>query len=629
MCGICGFVNYKKQYNLSVIEAMAKVQSHRGPDDVGVYTHVSDYYELAFGHVRLSILDLSDQGHQPMSFLENTIVFNGEIYNYREIRDELLKQGHSFSSNCDTEVVLHAYKEWGAECVSRFIGMYAFAIYNQSEQSIFICRDRAGIKPLYYYYDDNNFIFGSELKVLHQYPGFKKQINQDAIALYMRLGYIPAPYSIFENTYKLPQGHYLHIDLKSHKQELKRYWNLHDYYSAPKLDISYEEAKDKIEEILKSSFNYRMVSDVPVGVFLSAGFDSSCVAALLQTTSSKKIKTFTIGFESGVDEAPRARIIANHLKTDHTEYYCSIQDGQKLIEQLPFYYDEPFADSSAIPTMLVSKLASQDVSVVLSADGGDEIFGGYNSYDTLVRRYHQIGEIPKRLYHPLASVLSFIAPFSMNQHTTWRLEYLRDILKGDLSDLQMALVNNSYRNFTPGYQGKMFLFESKPELPVLSEDIKDMDLLSKLMYIDYIQYMCDDVLVKVDRATMSVSIEGRDPFLDQRIIEFAARVPSEYKYDGITKKKILKDIVYKYIPKDIMDMPKTGFSLPLAEWLDNGLRKYVNHYLSQHEIEKTEVFDYKYVEFCKKQFKKDRNMNASTIWEILQFQMWYDRWMVN
>lgn len=627
MCGICGYINYKKPMHTSVIEEMAKAQTHRGPNDLGVYNHISNSYEIALGHVRLSILDLSAQGHQPMSFHGYTIVFNGEIYNFREIRNELIGHGHTFSSNCDTEVVLHSYMEWGAECVDRFIGMFAFAIYNQSTDSVVLCRDRAGIKPLYYYNDANNFIFGSELKVFHSYPNFEKKVNSDAIALYMRLGYIPAPYSIYENTYKLQQGHYLILNLKSHHMEIHKYWNLHDIYTAPKLGIGYEEAIERVEELLISSFKYRMVSDVPVGVFLSAGFDSSCVASLLQSTTSNKIKTFTIGFESEANEAPRAKVIADYLGTDHTEYYCTIQEGLKLIDQLPYYYDEPFADNSAIPTILVSKLASQDVSVVLSADGGDEIFAGYNDYATLLNRYNQIKKIPRVLHKTISEVLPFIEKITLNQHSRWRFKLLSEILKDGDIDFDTSFINNYFEIDNSGYVGNVFCFDTHPELPVLTEDMRGMDMLSKLLFIDYTQYMCDDVLVKVDRATMSVSIEGRDPFLDQRIIEFAARLPNEYKFDGKVKKRIIKDIVYKYIPQEIMDMPKTGFSLPLANWLENGLNEYVKHFLSAHEIAKSSVFNLDYVNHCIKQFEKDPGWYSATIWKILQFQMWYEKWM--
>ena len=629
MCGICGYVNYKKNNQLHVIEEMTKVLSHRGPNDIGAYSFQSDVYELTIGHVRLSILDLSAQGHQPMSYKDYVIVFNGEIYNFKEIRHELETLGHSFSSNCDTEVVLHAYMEWGDSCVERFIGMFAFAIYNQNDHILFLCRDRAGIKPLYYYYDNNVFIFGSELKAFHCHPFFQKQIDHNAVGLYMKLGYIPAPYTIFKNTYKLQQGHSLKIDLKTREIKDYRYWNLHDFYTAPKLDISYNEATEKVEEILKSSFNYRMVSDVPVGVFLSAGFDSTCVTALLQSTSSKKIKTFTIGFDSGANEAPRAKVIADYLKTDHTEFYCTIKEAQDLVKKIPFYYDEPFSDNSAIPTMLVSKLASQNVSVVLSADGGDEVFAGYSGYETLLRRYNQIKKIPKLLYKPIAEVLPILGSLSNSQHNRWRSSLLSEILKKGTADLDMSIVKSAFNVELSGYKGNMFTFDCCPELPIFSEDMNDMDFLSKLLFVDYTQYMCDDVLVKVDRATMSVSIEGRDPFLDQRIIEFAARLPNEYKFDGTIKKKILKDIVYKYVPKEIMDMPKTGFTIPVVDWLQNGLNEYVNHYLSKNEIEKSGIFDTKYIEFCLDSFIKDPELNATNIWKIMQFQMWHEKWMTN
>lgn len=629
MCGICGYINYVKPICHDVINRMTKVQAHRGPNDTGTYVVKNDSYELALGHVRLSILDLSAQGHQPMAYQNYTIVFNGEIYNYKEIRNELEKLGHSFISNCDTEVVLHAYIEWGSTCVDRFIGMFAFAIYNLNDHVLFLCRDRAGIKPLYYYYDNNTFIFGSELKSFHYHPLFEKNIEHNAVGLYMKLGYIPAPYTIFKNTYKLQQGHSLTFDLLTKEIKDHRYWNLHDFYIAPKLDISYNEAKDRVEEVLKSSFNYRMVSDVPVGVFLSAGFDSTCVTALLQSNSSKRIKTFTIGFESGANEAPRAKVIADYLKTDHTEYYCTIKEAQDLVDKIPFYFDEPFSDQSSIPTMLVSKLASRDVSVVLSADGGDEVFAGYNGYETLMRRYNQIKKIPKYLYRPIAGVLPYAGSLIKNQHNRWRSNVLGGILKDGEMDLDMSIIKSIYNIDLTGYKGEIFTFDCTPELPVFSEDLNNMDFLSKLLYVDYLQYMCDDILVKVDRATMSVSIEGRDPFLDQRIIEFAARLPNEYKFDGTVKKKILKDIVYKYVPKEMMDMPKTGFSVPLTDWLQNGLNEYVNHFLSIDEINKSGVFNSRYVMFCRDNFKKNPDFTASKIWEILQFQMWYDKWMSN
>lgn len=628
MCGICGYINYREPLaGQTIIQAMAKIQSHRGPDDMGVFTYHDTSYQVALGHVRLSILDLSEQGHQPMTFLNSTIVFNGEIYNFKELKEELIKKGHTFTSNCDTEVVLHAYHEWGADCVSRFIGMFAFAIYDKDRHQLVLCRDRAGIKPLYYYHDKDTIIFGSELKVFHQHPHFKKVLHQGAASLYMKSGYIPAPYTIFDNTKKLQQGCYLTINLNTRTQTLHPYWRLREIYSAPKLEVDYETAKTEVENLLRSSFNYRMVSDVPVGVFLSAGFDSTCVAALLQADKSRKIKTFTIGFESGSNEAPRAKAIASYLGTDHTEYYCTIKEALELTDSLPYYYDEPFADSSAIPTMLVSKVASKDVSVVLSADGGDEIFAGYSRYDNLLRRYEQLKKIPHSLYKPYLALTKALGSLSLSRHAKWRFELISDILGEAGDDLQSSFVRNMFKRDLQAYHEKVFSFDSDPEFPVLSDDMHEMDFLSKLLYIDYSQYMCDDILVKVDRATMSVSIEGRDPFLDQRIIEYAARIPSEYKYDGTVKKRILKEIVYKYVPRELMDMPKKGFSVPLADWLGNGLKEYVNHYLSEDAIAKTGVFHYDFIKHNRERFDQNPQQYATILWKQLQMQMWYERWM--
>ena len=354
MCGICGYVNLSKsQHDATVLHNMVKTLHHRGPDSQGYFEDKK--HQVFLGHARLSIIDISDNGRQPM-FLDNlTIVLNGEVYNYSEIKKELVEKGHTFKSSSDTEVVLHAFKEWGAACVNKFIGMFAFAIYDSEKQTITIFRDRAGVKPLYYYFDQQAFMFGSELKAFHQNPLFHKELDFDALGLYMKFGYIPTPHCVFKNTHKLIQGSYLVFDIYSASINIQKYWDLKEFYLKPKLRISYEDALEETERLLTSAFNYRMVSDVPVGVFLSAGFDSTCVAALLQKGMTDKLITFTIGFENGNNEAPMAKEIANYLGTDHSEHYCSETDALNIVKDLPYYYDEPFADSSAIPTTLVSK----------------------------------------------------------------------------------------------------------------------------------------------------------------------------------------------------------------------------------------------------------------------------------
>lgn len=627
MCGICGYINLSKdQLEASVLHNMVNTMHHRGPDSQGYYEDQED--QVFLGHARLSIIDISDSGKQPM-YLDNlTIVLNGEVYNYREIKEELISKGHSFKSSSDTEVVLHAYQEWGVDCVSRFIGMYAFAIYNSDSQIITLFRDRAGVKPLYYYFDGQSFIFGSELKVFHQNPLFKKELDFNALGLYMKFGYIPTPYCVFKNTHKLDQGSYLVFDIKKVSYEIHRYWDLKSFYLKPKLNISYEEALEETERIMTSAFQYRMVADVPVGVFLSAGFDSTCVAALLQKGMTDKLRTFTIGFESGNNEAPMAKEIAHYLGTDHSEHYCSEEDALRIVKDLPYYYDEPFADSSAIPTTLVSKIARQQVKVALSADGGDEIFAGYTSYDSYMKGYRLLASVPHILNKPVGYLVSSINGFISDSMIHRRINVITDVLLSD-KNIASSLIKYTHDNGFSRFKGSLFTEEGNAPQTVYDETNEEMTVLSRLLYGDYIQYMQDDVLVKVDRASMSTSLEGRNPLLDHRIVEFAAQLPDEYKYSKGVKKRLLKDIVYKYVPKQLIDKPKTGFSVPLDEWIQDGLKEYVSHYLSDNILEQYGVFNVKYVRDIRGTF--DRRHSSKTmaydIWKVLQFQMWYEKWL--
>ncbi len=624
MCGICGYINLSKgRLESYVLQNMVNVMHHRGPDS-------QDYFEdkenqVFLGHARLSIIDISDSGKQPM-YLDNlTIVLNGEIYNYREIKKELVSKGHIFKSSSDTEVVLHAYQEWGSDCVCRFIGMYAFAIYNSDTQLITLFRDRAGVKPLYYYFDGQAFIFGSELKVFHQNPLFKKELDFDALGLYMKFGYIPTPYCVFKNTHKLVQGSYLVFDIKKVSYEIQRYWDLKSFYLKPKLNISYEEALEETERIMTSAFKYRMVADVPVGVFLSAGFDSTCVAALLQKGMTEKLKTFTIGFESGNNEAPMAKEIAHYLGTEHSEHYCSEEEALKIVKDLSFYYDEPFADSSAIPTILVSQIARQQVKVALSADGGDEIFAGYNSYSSFMKGYTGLSRIPTILKRPIGYLIGGFNNIVLNPVTHRRMDVISDVLISK-KNTSLSLAESITNRVLVDFKGPIFNKDFNKKPTVYDEPNNHMTVLSRLLYADYIQYMQDDVLVKVDRASMSTSLEGRNPLLDHRIVEYAAQLPDVYKFYKGIKKRILKDIVYKYVPRELIDKPKTGFSVPLVHWLDMGLKEYVEDYLSDSVISDYGIFNPEYVNITKKKYYQSKDGIAPYIWRIFQLQVWYDKW---
>lgn len=635
MCGISGFIDFNKRTELQVLERMNRTLAHRGPDGEGYGLFHHSGATVGLGHRRLSIIDLTEGGKQPKTFGSLHITFNGEIYNYAEIKKELEQKGHQFNSHSDSEVILHAFTEWGSAALQKFIGMFAFVMYDEATDKIFACRDRAGVKPLFYYWKNGLFLFGSELKAVLQHPEFVKEIDTNAAAAFMQYGYVPTPHCIFKNTFKLKPGHFLELDLTRRNLHTEQYWNVYDAYNKPILDISLPEAITETEKILTNAFQYRMVSDVPVGVFLSGGYDSSCVTALLQKDNTEKIKTFTIGVpDAGLNEAPFAKEIATRLGTDHTEYYCTQKEALEIVPQLPYFYDEPFADSSAIPTSLVSRIAREKVTVALSADAGDEIFAGYNRYDYMIRYGRKLQSIPAVLRKSAAAVMDMVPANNiplLNKRYLFhsRYEKLKTFLK---NPSEKNILKNITRQMSDDSVNVLFK-RSVNELYSAfdSEELNatNYSKLSYMMAIDYQTYLLDDILQKVDRATMSVSLEGREPFLDQRIIEWAAQLPLEFKYNKGNKKFLLKEIVHKYLPKEMMDRPKMGFGIPIADWLQNDLKHFVDQYFDESFISKQDIFDKEEVKRIKKSFYQGKVERAEKIWFLLMFQMWYDKWMNN
>jgi asparagine synthase (glutamine-hydrolysing) len=634
MCGISGFIDFNKKTDRGILEKMNRTMAHRGPDGEGYAIFQPDSATVGLGHRRLSIIDLSEGGKQPKSYKHYHITFNGEIYNYVEIKHQLEAKGHQFSSHSDTEVVLHAFDEWGVKAIDQFIGMFAFVIYDEQQQTLTAFKDRAGVKPFFYYWKDGLFLFASELKAILQHPSFVKDINIDAAAAYMQYGYVPTPHCIFNNTYKLKPGHYLILSLLDKAINTHQYWNVYDSYNEPILKISFPDALAETEKLLTSAFNYRMVSDVPVGVFLSGGFDSACVTALLQKDKTEKIKTFTIGVpDAGLDEAPYAKDIAAYLGTDHTEYYCTQKEALEIVPQLPFFYDEPFADSSAIPTSLVSKIAKEKVTVALSADAGDEIFAGYSRYDYILKYGKRIQQMPSFMRKSMAAVMSTIPAKNipiLNKKYLFhsRYEKLKQLFKNPSHDnILLGLTQQmNDKDVNVAFKKNIIKLSSGFDSNELKND--EHDILSYTMAIDYQTYLLDDILQKVDRATMSVSLEGREPFLDQRIIEWAAKLPLEYKYNKGIKKYILKEIVHKYIPAKMMDRPKMGFGIPIANWLENDLKGFVDQFLDEGYVEKQGIFNVAEINRIKKEFYFGKIERAEKIWYLLMFQMWYDKWMI-
>ena len=633
MCGISGFIDFKKATTQNILEKMNRTMQHRGPDGEGYGMYQNDIATVGLGHRRLSIIDLSEGGSQPQTFGRLHITFNGEIYNYAEIKAELEIKGHSFHSHSDTEVILHAYAEWGSKSLQKFIGMFALVIYDEANKQLFACRDRAGVKPFFYYWKNGLFLFASELKAIVQHPAFTKEINLAAAAAYMQYGYVPTPHCIFKDTHKLKPGHFLDFNITNRELNVKQYWNVYDAYNKPPLKIDLPEAIEETEKLLTNAFQYRMVSDVPVGVFLSGGYDSSCVTALLQKNNTEKIKTFTIGVpDAGLNEAPYAKEIAAHLGTDHTEYYCTQKEALEIVPQLPFFYDEPFADSSAIPTSLVSKIARDKVTVALSADAGDEIFAGYNRYDYIMKYGKQLQAIPGFMRKSAAALLNIIPAGSipiLNKKYLFhsRYEKVKLLLKSPTEhNILLSLTKQM------GEDDIAALFKSPIDILSTAFDSKELkpefhSTLSYIMAIDYQTYLLDDILQKVDRAGMSVSLEGREPFLDHRIIEWAAQLPMEYKYNKGNKKYILKQIVHKYLPKEMMDRPKMGFGIPIANWLQNDLKPFVDQYFDEPFIIKQNIFNNAEIQRIKKSFYQGKIERAEKIWYLLMFQMWYDKWM--
>ncbi len=636
MCGIAGFIDLKNRSNADVLRAMTDQQVHRGPDGSGTSLLTFRNASIGLGHRRLAIIDLSETGHQPMVFGQLTITYNGEIYNYQEIKRELDKLGHSFSGHSDTEMILHAFAEWGAACLDKFIGMFSFVLVNKTEGTVFIARDRAGVKPFFYYHVDNLFLFASELKSFHAHPAFKKEIDLNAVSAYMQYGNVPSPHCIFKHAYKLPPGHYLSFKLEE-TLNIPRptcYWNVYDAYNRPKLDISETEAIKETEKIIQSACEYRMVADVPVGVFLSGGYDSACVTALLQKDRTEKLKTFTVGVpDIGLNEAPYAADVAKYLGTDHTQIDCTEKEAVELIAELPFFYDEPFGDSSAIPTTLVSKMARKEVTVALSADAGDEVFAGYNRYDYLMRYGKKMEQMPKFVRTTMASVMERLPseriPVLRNKYNFHnRYEKLKGILRNPSSQQIMLSLSQQY---TDDQMNAQVLLNPANHLPTnyLSAELKQefYSPLAYMMAIDYQTYLPDDILQKVDRATMTVSLEGREPFLDHRVIEWAAQLPDHLKYHGGIKKYILKEIVHQHIPKSLLDRPKMGFAVPIAKWLQTDLRDLVEEQLSSSRIVQQGIFQPMFVKRLKDDFYNGKKELDTKLWYMLMFQLWYSKWM--
>ena len=619
MCGIVGLIRpFSRVVEEEEVIRMRDTMVHRGPDDAGVW--ISPDQMVGLGHRRLSIIDLSPLGRQPMCNEDETLwlVYNGEIYNFADLRSELMACGHVFRSRTDSEVVLHAYEEWGTDCLQRFNGMFAFALWDTRSRRLFAARDRLGIKPFYYWRgEQGSFAFASQLKGLMQVSGFRKELDLESLWWYLAWKRVPSPRCIFARCASLSPGFYLTWDAGQDALTLTQYWDASDFARREPIGGDDQEITNQFESLLRDAVRMQVISDVPLGVFLSGGIDSSTVVSLMARTGVN-VRTFTVGLaESQVDEAPYARQVAQHLGTTHEEMYVSQREAMQVVPQLPHYYDEPFADSSAIPTYWLSKLTRDYVTVALSGDGGDELFGGYGHYLSIprwaftLRGPWAVGQLLSRVADSLPTSkvglglhrlgLPCLAGLVQDFTGCWRWHELRRLMP----DVRMPTAANWPK--TPARDG--------------------MPMVDWLMLNDLKNYLPDEMLTKVDRASMAVSLEARVPLLDHRVVEFVLQLPHEYKIRNRTQKWLLRQVLARFVPRELVDRPKCGFGAPLDEWLRNDLRWMVDDYLDPERIRRQGLFDVASVEVAVRRFLRGESHHYR-VWALIVFEMWAEKYQV-
>jgi len=633
MCGICGIYAPGRAGDLAPLAAMNASLAHRGPDDDGLWTDPEA--GIGLGHRRLSILDLSPLGHQPMASASSRFVlsYNGEVFNYARLRQELAALGYSFRGGSDTEVLLAAIEEWGlARALARCIGMFALALWDRRERSLSLVRDRLGVKPLYFGRigggEPGGVVFGSELKALRRHPGFDTTLNRDALALYFRHNYIPAPHSIYVQAQKVLPGEI--VTFAPGGESHARYWDAEAVWRqgfAEPFTSSEGEATDALERLLADAVGLRMLADVPLGAFLSGGVDSSLVAALMQKQSARPVRTFSIGFaESAYDEAPYARAVARHLGCEHTELAVTARDLLAIVPDMPHLWDEPFADSSQIPTAILCRLTRKHVTVALSGDGGDELFSGYERYPWSLRAHRLLSAVPGPLRHAAYALLrlppkAFWGLFPRGHKLRWRLDALgvdgfEALYRHFISHLKdpRVLVPGSRESGAqePGYAAAL--------LAPLGDTPDARRAWMSLA--DLLNYLPDDILTKVDRASMAVGLEARTPLLDHRVVEFAARTPMHLKVSKGHSKWLLRRVLYRHVPPALIDRPKMGFGVPLAAWLRGELKPWAADLLSPATLRRQGILDASFVERMWREYLAGEDNWCHCLWDVLMFQAW-------
>jgi asparagine synthase (glutamine-hydrolysing) len=645
MCGftgiMCGFIRQPEIENN--LKRMTECLRHRGPDDCGAW--VEHQGGIAFGHRRLAVIDLSEDGHQPMISHSGrfVIAYNGEVYNFKKLRSSLEKESIALRGHSDTRVVLETIGAWGLEeALRRFIGMFAFALWDRKERKLCLVRDRLGIKPLYYGWVNGAFVFGSELKAITAYPGFGQPIDRKALALFMRYNCIPAPYSIYEGISKLLPGHIAQLSWHTKNLEIKEYWSARSVVEQGLMmpfEGSDDETVEQLDTLLRDAVKCRMISDVPLGAFLSGGIDSSTVVALMQAQSSLPVRTFSIGSaDLGFNEAEDAKAVANYLGTDHTELYVTSEQAMEVIPKLPTLYDEPFADSSQIPTFLVSKLARKHVTVSLSGDGGDELFGGYNRHTWAPRIWNRVGYWPQFFRKGLSIAIGYLSPESWDalfekinflflgkfDHRIlgYKMQKLAEILLAGSAAEMYKILTSHWKDPSALVLGgeEPLAMWSNPEVKTLTNDFAQ-----HMMLMDLITYLPDDILTKVDRASMGVSLEARVPLLDHRVVEFAWRLPLSMKIRNGQGKWPLRQVLYKYVPRELVERPKSGFGIPIDSWLRGPLRDWAEALLDESRLRQEGFFNPAPIRQKWAEHLSGKRNWAYHLWDVLMFQGWLER----
>jgi len=616
MCGIVGFVDFQKKLKIENLELLINAVSHRGPDDNGNFFVNTQSSNIGIGHSRLTILDPSKRGKQPMAFENLIISFNGEIYNFEKIKDLLIQQGYQFETKTDTEVLLKAYHFWGLKFVDKINGMYAISILDRSKNKLYLIRDRLGVKPIYWSFKNENFVFSSEIKIFKKSFLGKYKISHEGICNYFQYGYVPEPHSILEGVRKLKAGHFLEFNFDEKKISIQNYWDCEPKKNDADENYSEHQLIKKLDHLIEDSVKLRMVSDFPVGIFLSGGYDSSLIASYMCKLSDKQVESFTIGFENNsVDESHYAKKIANFLNTKHHEYIIKNSDILDILNNYNNLYDEPIGDPAILPTAFLSKETKKRVKVVQSADGGDELFAGYDKYRKIINRNKKSKIIPKILK-------KIVREIKLKQNLLFEKKNFQKIYRYCKNEnlIDWFIDDSTVHDY--------FELRNLLKYPKLSQtnfhlNVENKDDLNQMLYLDIKTFLVDGIMHKVDRATMYSGLEAREPLLDYKLVEFALKIPQSLKLKNGELKYLLKKLAHSKLPQNLLERPKQGFNIPIVDFTLMIFKQHKDIFLDEKQIKTQNIFNYEEIKKLKKEIE-DKNYNRiGTIWLLVMFQIWY------